>query len=132
MICPLCKNPIRNSLLGCPMCASKLAVEAVKRAQGEYLRRVIKGEWRLTTARMAGVWHATLFQAPLLTYCKIALPQNGVKRGYWDWEDVEPLVDAPTKALGKLFCNACCMALAPAVRGAIGEPPVPVATADTV
>jgi hypothetical protein len=114
------------------MCAADLVVAAVKKAQAEYLRRVIKGEWRLTTARMAGVWHATLFQAPLLTYCNIALPQNGVKRTYWDWSDIQPLVDDPTKAFGKLFCNACCTALAPAVRGAIGEPSVPVAIADAV
>jgi hypothetical protein len=132
MICSRCRNPIRENLLACPLCAGNAGAATLTEAQPDYLRRVAAGDSPLVGAMTAGVWHFTLFQAPHTTFCNLALSPHRIRRRHWTWAEAEAAVIDPKKAMLGPVCNLCYATLQRISRGAIGEPPVPVATAEAV
>jgi hypothetical protein len=80
MYCPECRALIPDSMIACPVCATRRGNEALYARQLEPLRKIADGDGDLTTRALGGVRHVQLFGVEQ-TFC--GLPIQGGWRKNW-------------------------------------------------
>jgi hypothetical protein len=88
MTCEKCHAVIPDNLMSCPVCALAQSDAAVREAQGEYLRRVLRGEWAFITCRDTnGTNHLRMFGVNVdRSFCGQTLTIEKRKLGRVEWE----------------------------------------------
>src|SRR5262245_14696236 len=112
MICAVCRNPIPDNLMICPLCTLAKDDAATLDAQSEYFIRVLRGEWEFVTVKDTDlVRHVRMFGMGVdKAFCKKSLIIDRRRMGRVSWHNTDEI---------EKLCTGCRIEIKRIMRGVI-------------